>query len=61
MCSISTGYLNFDTLLYVWDQYIIGLDVAGFGAEWLSAVIAIVLGLQHDKLKGCQTVSYSKC
>jgi len=49
------GYLNFDTLLYVWDQYIIGLDVAGFSAEWLSAVIAIVLGLQYEKLKGCQT------
>lgn len=50
------GYLKFDTLLYVWDQYILGLNVPGFSAEWLAVVIATVLGLEHDKLKECQSV-----
>ncbi|BFZ18747.1 hypothetical protein BsWGS_21786 [Bradybaena similaris] len=49
------GYLNFDTLKYVWDQYIIGLDVPGFGAEWLAVVIATLLGLEYEKLKECQS------
>ncbi|XP_055863033.1 uncharacterized protein LOC106072877 [Biomphalaria glabrata] len=49
------GYLKFDTLLYVWDQYILGLNVPGFSAEWLAVVIATVLGLEHDKLKECQS------
>ncbi|XP_005096813.2 uncharacterized protein LOC101844992 [Aplysia californica] len=49
------GYLNFETLLYVWDQYIIGLDVPAFSAEWLSVVVATMLGLEHEKLKDCQT------
>ncbi|XP_059163173.1 uncharacterized protein LOC131946430 [Physella acuta] len=49
------GYLNFETLLFVWDQYIIGLDVPGFSAEWLSVAIATLLGLEHEKLKDCQS------
>uniref|UniRef100_A0A2C9KS74 Rab-GAP TBC domain-containing protein n=1 Tax=Biomphalaria glabrata TaxID=6526 RepID=A0A2C9KS74_BIOGL len=49
------GYLKFDTLLYVWDQYILGLNVPGFSAEWMAVVIATVLGLEHDKLKECQS------
>ncbi|KAH9524500.1 hypothetical protein Btru_027035 [Bulinus truncatus] len=49
------GYLNFETLLYVWDQYILGLNVPGFSTEWLAVVIATVIGLEHDKLKECQS------
>ena len=46
-----------DTLLYVWDQYIIGLDVPGFGTEWLAVVCATMLGLLQDKLKEAKSVS----
>ncbi|CAG5120922.1 unnamed protein product [Candidula unifasciata] len=49
------GYLNFETLKYVWDQYIIGLDVPGFSTEWLAVVIATLLGLEYEKLKECQS------
>ncbi|XP_067670758.1 uncharacterized protein [Haliotis asinina] len=45
------GYLKMDALLYVWDQYVIGLDAAGFDTEWLSVVTATLLGLMADKLK----------
>lgn len=49
------GYLKMDTLLYVWDQYIIGLDTPGFNTEWLADVTAITLGLLKDKFKECAT------
>jgi len=47
-----------DVLLYVWDQYMIGLDAPGFGVEWLAIVTAIILGLLKDKFKECQSVSF---
>ncbi|KAK7499097.1 hypothetical protein BaRGS_00009644 [Batillaria attramentaria] len=49
------GYLQMDTLLYVWDQYIIGLDVPGFGTEWLAVVAATMLGLLQDKFKDAKS------
>ena len=55
--SVSAGYLKMDTLLYVWDQYVIGLDVPGFGTEWLAAVCATMLGLLQDKLMEAKSVS----
>ena len=50
------GYLRMDTLLYVWDQYMIGLDTPGFNVELLAVVTAIILGLLKDKFKECQSV-----
>ena len=32
------GYLKMDTLLYVWDQYVIGLKAPGFGTEGLTVL-----------------------
>ena len=52
------GYLKKDTMLYVWDQYVIGLDVPGFGTEWLAVVCATMLGLLQDKLKEAKSVSW---
>ncbi|KAH3885194.1 uncharacterized protein LOC127839191 [Dreissena polymorpha] len=49
------GYLRMETLLYVWDQYMIGLDTPGFNVEWLAIVTAIILGLLKDKFKECTT------
>ena len=45
-----------DTLLYVWDQYMIGLDTPGFNPEWLAIVTAVMLGLLKEKMKDCPTV-----
>ncbi|XP_069136480.1 uncharacterized protein [Argopecten irradians] len=44
-------YLNFDTLLYVWDQYMIGSNTPGFHTEWLANVTLVFLGLLREKLK----------
>ena len=46
-----------DTLLYIWDQYMIGLDTPGFNVELLAIVTAIILGLLKDKFKECNSVS----
>ncbi|XP_052802733.1 uncharacterized protein LOC128232959 isoform X2 [Mya arenaria] len=53
--SMFVGYLRLDTLLYVWDQYMIGLDTPGFNVEWLAIVTAIILGLLKDRFKECST------
>ncbi|XP_061196252.1 uncharacterized protein LOC133204520 [Saccostrea echinata] len=49
--SLFVTYLNQDTLLYVWDNYIIGLDTPGFSTEWLAIVLVTILGLTKDKIK----------
>ncbi|ESP02547.1 hypothetical protein LOTGIDRAFT_171946 [Lottia gigantea] len=51
--AVFVGYLKMDVLLYVWDQYIIGLDIPGFGTEWLAVVTATLLGLLQEYLKNC--------
>ncbi|PVD31188.1 hypothetical protein C0Q70_06600 [Pomacea canaliculata] len=53
--SMFVGYLKLDTLMYVWDNYIIGLDVPGFGSEWLAIIMATLLGLLQDKLKSSKS------
>ncbi|XP_060558814.1 uncharacterized protein LOC132719086 [Ruditapes philippinarum] len=53
--SMFVGYLRMDTLLFVWDQYMIGLDSPGFNVELLAIITAIILGLLKDKFKECQT------
>ncbi|KAK6184233.1 hypothetical protein SNE40_002067 [Patella caerulea] len=55
--AVFVGYLKMDVLLYVWDQYIIGMDVPGFGTEWLAVAMATLLGLLQDKLKECNSPS----
>ena len=47
-----------DTLLYVWDQYMIGLDTPGFDSEWLAVATTVMLGLLKEKMKDCNSVSF---
>lgn len=49
--SLFVSYLNPNTLLYVWDNYIIGLDTPGFTTEWLAIVLVTILALTKDKIK----------
>ncbi|XP_078339182.1 uncharacterized protein LOC111132265 isoform X4 [Crassostrea virginica] len=49
--SLFVTYLNPNTLLYVWDNYIIGLDTPGFTTEWLAIVLVTILALTKDKIK----------
>ncbi|ELU01451.1 hypothetical protein CAPTEDRAFT_186844 [Capitella teleta] len=55
--SMFVGYVNMDVLLYIWDQYIIGLDAPGFHDEFLPAVLAIYLMLVKENLRAAETVS----
>ncbi|KAE8622035.1 hypothetical protein XENTR_v10005072 [Xenopus tropicalis] len=45
------GYLNMNTLLYVWDQYILGLNEPVYNC--LSAFSLAFLILMHDRLSTC--------
>lgn len=58
-----SAYLNPNTLLYVWDNYIIGLDTPGFTTEWLAIVLVTILALTKDKIKEATSVSliFNKC
>ena len=40
--------------LYIWDQYMIGLDVPGYLDIFLPVVMAIHLLLLADKIKDCE-------
>lgn len=53
------AYLNPNTLLYVWDNYIIGLDTPGFTTEWLAIVLVTILALTKDKIKEASSVSWT--
>ncbi|XP_052829116.1 uncharacterized protein LOC106881161 isoform X2 [Octopus bimaculoides] len=44
-------YFNLETLLYVWDQYIITADNTSFQNSWLIAVTAISLNCLKDSLR----------
>ncbi|MEE6468469.1 hypothetical protein FKM82_008291 [Ascaphus truei] len=49
--TLFVGYLNMSTLLYVWDQYIIGLDQPAYNC--LPAISLAFLILLQDHLRGC--------
>lgn len=53
------GYVSMPVVLFIWDQYIIGLDVQGFGEDYLAAVVAIFFILLKEKIRGCNSVSQS--
>lgn len=44
-------------VLFLWDQYMIGLDSPGFHDEYLPACTAVFLMLLKDKLKESRSVS----
>lgn len=44
--------------MFVWDQYIIGLDVAGYHMDFLPAFTATLLLLLGESIMKCKTVSY---
>jgi len=52
-----SGFLNKDTLMYIWDQYIIGLDVAGYHMFLLPAFTATLFILLADDILRCENVS----
>lgn len=55
-----SGYVDKEVLLYIWDQYIIGLDSPGFTDDYLPAITAVFLKLVADRLKSQKMVSFLK-
>ncbi|XP_030078290.1 uncharacterized protein LOC115482553 isoform X2 [Microcaecilia unicolor] len=51
--ALFAGFLSMSTLLYVWDQYIIGLDQPAYNC--LPAISAAFILLLQDHLVACQT------
>lgn len=50
--------MKMDTLLYIWDQYMIGLDTPNFGNELIPVVAVMTIGLLKEKLRKCTDVSF---
>ena len=46
-----------DVVLFIWDQFFITSDVAGFHKQLLPALMAIFFKLLRHRLKDCDTVS----
>ena len=46
-----------EVVLFIWDQYMISLDTAGFHEEYLPVVTAIFLSLLKDAIVECKSVS----
>ena len=46
-----------DVVLFIWDQYMIGLDVPRFQDEFLPMVTAIFFILLNTAMKECSSVS----
>ncbi|XP_013383272.1 uncharacterized protein LOC106153737 [Lingula anatina] len=55
--ALFVGFLNIDTVLYIWDQYIIGLDVPGYHTECLPVFTVVYLMLLKDQLMRCDDIS----
>ncbi|CAD5121079.1 DgyrCDS9617 [Dimorphilus gyrociliatus] len=54
--TLFVGYLRMDTLLFCWDQVIIGRDVAEWMSEIVPALIAVFFHILRKQLKNKSTV-----
>lgn len=52
------GFCSMDVVLFIWDQYMISMDVAGFHEDYLPAVMAVFLTLLKDAIVKCKSVRY---
>lgn len=57
MKSLFSGYLTLDPLLFVWDQYVISLDVPGYHDELIPIICAIILMLLRDQIMASKSLS----
>lgn len=53
---IFSGYLNMDSLLFVWDQYVISCDVPEYHDTLLPIVCAVILMILRDQIMACRSV-----
>lgn len=60
MRNLFAGYLNLNTLMFVFDQYVISADVAGYHEELIPIITAIILMILRDQLMSTKSVTKKK-
>jgi hypothetical protein len=48
--NVFSGYLSIHPLMFVWDQYVISADVAGYHEELLPIICAIIFMVLRDQI-----------
>ncbi|CAF0957674.1 unnamed protein product [Brachionus calyciflorus] len=60
--NLFSNFLNLHALMFVWDQYTIGSDVAGYHEELIPTITAIILMILRDQLMSVKSVeSFDEC
>jgi hypothetical protein len=54
--NLFAGYLDLNPLMYVWDQYMITIDVAGFHDEMIPVFVSIILMILRDQIMAVKDV-----
>ena len=57
----STAYVPLETVLFIWDQYMLGMNSPGFHEFYVPIVAAVFLMLLKEKLENCENVSNVRC
>ena len=60
----STAYVPLETVLFIWDQHMLGMNSPGFHEFYVPIVAAVFLMLLKEKLENCENVSnmeFRKC
>jgi hypothetical protein len=54
--NLFAGYLELNPLMYVWDQYMITIDVPGFHDELIPVFVSIIIMILRDQIMSVKNV-----
>jgi hypothetical protein len=54
--NLFAGYLDLNPLMYVWDQYMITIDVPGFHDELIPVFVSIIIMILRDQIMSIKHV-----
>ena len=57
----SAAYVPLETVLFIWDQYMLGMNSPGFHEFYIPIVAAVFLMLLKEKLENCENASNVRC
>ncbi len=55
--NLFAGYLDLNPLMYVWDQYMITIDVSGFHDELIPVFVSIIIMILRDQIMSIKHVT----
>ena len=55
--NLFAGYLELNPLMYVWDQYMITIDVPGFHDELIPVFVSIIIMILRDQIMSVKNVT----